>query len=177
MVNQNVVLLTGANGFIGSQIAKRLLKLPKTKIIALVKAKNNVDAKNRLYKAWWNWPDLYNSIETITAPLAVDISKEKLGLNEKEYNKLIKNATHIIHCAAKWRFDTKVEDLWETNVEGTKNILELAKSAHINHKILRLSYISTAYVSGKLQGNISEDTLTNKYGFITEYERTKFEYK
>jgi len=175
MVNQNIVLLTGANGFIGSQIAKRLLKQPNTKIIALVKAKNNIEAKNRLCKAWWNWPEIHDSIATKIIPLAADIRKKKLGLSEKQYQELTQRITHLIHCAAKWRFDTEIEELYKTNLEGTKNIIALTKSAQRNHKILRLSYISSAYVSGKLQGNISEEVLTDKCGFITEYEKTKFE--
>jgi long-chain acyl-CoA synthetase len=174
MANPNIVLLTGANGFIGSQIAKRLLKQTNTKIIALVNAKNNIEAKNRLCKAWWDWPELHDSISNKTIPLAADVRKKKLGLSENQYEDLTKSLTHIIHCAAKWRFDTEIEELHQTNVEGTKNIIALTKLTHENHEILRLSYISSAYVSGKIQGNISEETLTDKYGFITEYEQTKF---
>ncbi len=175
MVNGYTVLLTGANGFIGSQIARRLLDKTNFDIISLVKARNDIEAKNRLSKAWWEWPDLHNSLSSRVKPLAADIRKENLGISEHGYKELTQNLTHIIHCAAKWRFDTPLEELRQTNVQGTANIIDLAKSAHENHCISRLSHISTAYVSGNLKGTISEDTLTDKYGFITDYERSKYE--
>jgi long-chain acyl-CoA synthetase len=175
MTNQNIVLLTGANGFIGSQIARRLLERPKTKIFAMVKARNDVEAKIRLCNSWWDWGDLKNSLSNKIIPIAGDVSKEKLGLNEKDYNHLGKNITHIIHCAAKWRFDTNFQELHKTNVDGTKNIISLAKIARQNRQFLRLSYISTAYVSAKSHGTITENILTDKNGFIGQYERTKFE--
>jgi len=175
MPNQNIVLLTGANGFIGSQIARRLIKIPNTKIFAMVRARNETEAEIRLCNSWWDWVDLKNSLSKKIIPIAGDVSKEKLGLNEKDYFYLGQNITHIIHCAAKWRFDTNFQELYKTNVDGTKNIIALAKIAKQNHQFLRLSYISTAYVSAKINGTITENTLTNENGFIGNYEITKFE--
>ena len=175
MVNKQIVLLTGACGFIGSQIARRLLFKSDINIIALVHAKDDIEAKSKLSKAWWDWTELHDSICVITKPLAGDIRKKNLGLSEQCYNDLVGKVNLIIHCAAKWRFDTPKEELFQTNVQGTANLLDLAKAANENHRIFRFSYISTAYVSGKLQGKISEDTLTDKYGFITDYEQSKFE--
>lgn len=175
MVEGNTVLLTGANGFIGSQIARKLLDKTNFDIISLVKARNDIEAKNRLSKAWWEWPDLHNSLSSRVKPLAADIRKENLGISEQLYKELAQNLTYIIHCAAKWRFDTPLEELRQTNVQGTANIIDLAKSAHENHCLSRLSHVSTAYVSGNLQGTISEDTLTDRFGFITDYERSKYE--
>ena len=175
MVNKQIVLLSGACGFIGTQIARRLLVKPNVGIVALVQAKDDIEAKSRLSKAWWDWPDLHDSICVQTKPLAADIRKKNLGLSKQCYDDLVGSLDLVIHCASKWRFDTPREDLFETNVQGTANILDLAKAANKNHGLLRFSHISTAYVSGNLQGEITEETLTDSHGFITDYEQSKFE--
>ncbi len=174
MAKPDVVLITGANGFIGTQIARKLLNKTNVSIAAMVKARSNSDANNRLSKSWWYWPDLRNSLSSRVKPIAADIRQENLGISKHSYKELTRSLTHIIHCAAKWRFDTTLEELHRTNIQGTANILDLAKSANENHGISRFSHISTAYVSGNLHGTISEDTLTDKYGFITDYEKSKY---
>ena len=52
------VLLTGATGFLGAQIARRLLHEKDLTIIALVRAENQAAAAQRLLRAWWDWPEL-----------------------------------------------------------------------------------------------------------------------
>jgi len=63
--------------------------------------------------------------------------------NKKKLEKLIKGQDIIIHAAAAlplW----KKEDIYTTNVSGTRNVLELAKK----HKIKRVVYISSTAVYG-----------------------------
>ena len=48
-------LLTGANGFIGTQIALWLLKNTEHDILAMVRANDEESALNRLKRAWWDW--------------------------------------------------------------------------------------------------------------------------
>ena len=54
-------------------------------------------------------------------------------------------------------------------------MLELAQQAHENHGLERFSHISTAYVAGGKRGVVSENSLTSEYGFLSNYEKTKFE--
>jgi long-chain acyl-CoA synthetase len=53
-----VVLLTGANGFLGTQVVLRLLRSYNYKIIALVRGKDKQHAVNRLFRAWWEFTEL-----------------------------------------------------------------------------------------------------------------------
>ena len=79
--------------------------------------------------------------------------------------------THIIHTAADWRL-LPIEELRKTNVQGTANVIEFAKqTTHLE----RLSHISTAYVAGGATGTVSEEQLTDQYGFFTNYEQSKYE--
>ena len=184
---KNIVFLTGATGFLGTQIVDRLTKNENLCLIVLVRGQSFEDAYRHLRRAWWEWTDLMDSInglkkfkttdshESKIYLLNGDISKEKLGLDNDEYNYLVDNLTHIIHTAADIRLNAPIDDLREINVQGTRNVIKLASDAHDNHGILRFSHISTAYVAGRQEGLISENSLTDDYGFLSNYERSKYE--
>ena len=169
------VLLTGANGFLGTQVTLRLLRSYNYKIIVLVRAKNKQHAVNRLYRAWWEFPELLNEIGKRICVLNGDITKTELGIEKQEYKNLIQVVTHVIHTAADWKLKSSLEELQKINVQGTKNVLKLAQLAHEDHELERFSHVSTAYVAGGKKGVVCEDSLTSKYGFLSDYEKTKFE--
>ena len=56
------------------------------------------------------------------------------------------------------------------NVEGTRNVLELARAAR---RLARLNHFSTAYVSGDRVGVILEDELAMGQRFHNAYEETQ----
>lgn len=170
-----VVLLTGANGFLGTQIALRLIRRYNYKIVALVRGKNEDYAVNKLFRAWWEFPELSEEIGNRIYVVSGDITKIELGMDKKEYEKLIKSVTHVIHTAADWKLKSSLEELQKINVGGTQNVLKLAQSAHEDHGLERFSQVSTAYVAGGKMGFVPEDSLTSEYGFLSNYEKTKFE--
>ncbi|MEN4018654.1 MAG: AMP-binding protein [Methanobacterium sp.] len=169
------ILLTGANGFLGTQIALRIIKHYDHEIIALVRGKNKEDAVNRLYRAWWEFPELLEEIGNRIHVVNGDISKNGLGMEKNEYEKLVLTVTHVIHTAADWSLKSSLEKLQKINVQGTQNVLKLAQLAHKDHGLERFSHVSTAYVAGGKMGIIFEDSLTSEYGFLSDYEKTKFE--
>ena len=170
-----VVLLTGANGFLGTQAALRLLRSYNYKIIALVRGKDKQHAVNRLSRAWWEFPELLGEIGNRIHVLNGDITQTELGIEKQEYKNLIQTVTHVIHTAADWKLKSSLEELQKINVQGTENILKLAQLAHADHGLERFSHVSTAYVAGGKKGVVLEDSLTSEYGFLSDYEKTKFE--
>jgi long-chain acyl-CoA synthetase len=62
------VLLTGATGFLGAQIARRLLRERDLTVIALVRAENQTAAAHRLSRAWWDWPELVTALTPGLSP-------------------------------------------------------------------------------------------------------------
>ena len=62
------VLLTGATGFLGAQIARWLLRETDLTVIALVRAQNQTAGAHRLSRAWWDWPELVTAL-TPSLPL------------------------------------------------------------------------------------------------------------
>ncbi|RPJ43678.1 MAG: NAD-dependent epimerase/dehydratase family protein, partial [Chloroflexi bacterium] len=162
------VLLTGATGFLGAQIARRLLKEPGLTVIALVRAENQVEAERRLERAWW---DRGGEVEVLPG----DLSLPHLGLDEPSYARLAGRVTHIIHSAADLRVDAPIEDLRRTNVQGTANLLELARLVQRDHGLERYAHVSTAYVAGRRNSAIPEADLSGADGFSNAYEQSKYE--
>ncbi len=183
----DVLFFTGATGFIGTQIVRRLIKKGDTCIIILVRGKTFEDAYRHLSRAWWEWPDLMEEIEGLKKfniddyrdnkinLINGDITVENLGLDDYMYNFLVDNLTHLVHTAADIRLNASLEDLRRINVYGTENLIKLAADAHKNHGISRFSHLSTAYVAGGRTGNISEDSLNDDSDFLSNYERSKYE--
>jgi long-chain acyl-CoA synthetase len=183
------VLLTGATGFLGAQIARRLLHEMDLTVIALVRAENQAAAAHRLSRAWWDWPELVTAL-TPSRPLSLpvrggrgvrvdilpgDVSLPHLGLDGATYARLAGRITHIIHTAADLRVDAPLDELRKTNVQGTANMLELARLAQRDHGLERYAHVSTAYVAGGQSGAIAEADLTGEYGFSCTYELSKYE--
>ena len=168
----NTVLITGGTGFLGTQLTKQLYYTTDYQIIVLVRGN---DAIKRLTRAWWEYPELLDGINDRILVYNGDITCEQLDLSEVDYKELICNVTHIIHTAADLRLNAPLIELKKTNVTGTSNILQLAYLIQDNHELKRFSHISTAYVAGAREGVISEDSLTNEYDFLSNYELSKFE--
>jgi long-chain acyl-CoA synthetase len=171
----NTILLTGANGFLGTQIALRLLKDPENNIVALVRAEDDAAAEQRLLRTWWDWPELANAIGHRVEVLRYDLSVPSLGFTRQRYYELEKKITHIIHTAADMRLGGPIGELRNTNVKGVANLLKFAKDNKIHNGLKRFSHVSTAYVAGARTGEVAEDSLTDEYGFSSLYELSKYE--
>src|SRR5690606_21991736 len=136
----------GANGFIGTQIARWLLKNTEHQILSMVRAQDKESAINRLKRAWWDWPELLHALETRVEVITGDVAMENLGWDDDTHSQVAADITHIIHTVADLRLHAPLEDLRKTNLQGTVNLLKLAKSAGVNGNFRRFSHLSTAYV-------------------------------
>jgi thioester reductase-like protein len=154
------VLLTGATGFVGREILSRFLGRDDGHVFALVRAGNDDEAAGRL-------PDH----ERLTA-VAGDIEQDGLGLAGGSSERLRREVTTVLHCAASVSFDMPLEESRRVNVEGTRRMLEFARSCT---RLERFSYVSTAYVAGEPGGLFREDELAVGQRFRNPYERSKFE--
>ncbi len=169
------IVITGATGFLGSRIIRRLLADTTGTIIAIVRAPDRDAAQQRLSRGWRDWPDLVGAVGNRVEAVCGDVSLPRLGLPEQEYGRLTRTVTHIIHSAAELELDGDLENMRRINVGGTARVLELARLAHADHGLGRYAHVSTAYVAGRRSGEISEEDLLDEYGFCNSYEQTKFE--
>jgi thioester reductase-like protein len=106
-------------------------------------------------------------IETLTG----DIVDMHLGLSGEEYQRMCDQVTDIFHVGEISDLSVPKEMIWRANVEGTRNVIELARDCIRLH---RLNHYSTCYVSGDRIGVIAEDELDLGHGFRNAYEETKF---
>jgi thioester reductase-like protein len=154
------VLLTGATGFVGMELLRRFLERGERRIHALVRAADDRAAAERLP----GHPRLH--------AVAGDIEEPGLGLSEPTRERLAEDVTTVVHCAASISFDLSLEKSRRVNVDGTRNVVEVAERCH---RLERLTYVSTAYVAGEPRGLFREDQLDVGQRFRNPYERSKFE--
>ncbi|MBN1208151.1 MAG: SDR family oxidoreductase [Myxococcaceae bacterium] len=155
--------ITGYPGFIGKRLVEHIAREdPQAQIYALVQPKMLKDAQKhaaRLEGA---------RLELLTG----DIVDMHLGLSGEEYQRLCERVTDIFHLAAVSNLSTPKETAWRVNVDGTRNMLELARDCA---RLRRFNSFSSCYVSGDRLGVIAEDELDRGQGFRNPYEETKFQ--
>jgi thioester reductase-like protein len=100
-----------------------------------------------------------------------DVGDMHLGLSGAEYRALTASVTQIYHLAGIRHLGVDRGTLERVNVEGTRNVLELAREAK---GLSRLNHMSTVHVAGDRQGVIAEDELEEAQRFRNAYEETKF---
>lgn len=145
-----ITLLTGATGFVGSLVLERLV-LRGAKVIALVRADSNELAAERLADlAARTWGDR-EALSGVTA-LAGDVESEDLGLDRQTYLDLASRLGAVVHCAASIRFDLPEAEAHRINVEGTSRLVALAERARELGGAPRFIHLSTAYVHGRDRG-------------------------
>jgi thioester reductase-like protein len=160
------IFLTGFPGFIAARLVKRLAQ--RNRQFFLLVQKDFVEKATR-------------DVEEITQKTGVplenftlvegDITRENLGVSEKDLRIIQKEATDVYHLAAVYDLAVKKEIARRVNVEGTRNVNELVKTLPA---LRRYNYVSTCYVAGKRTGEILETELEHDAGFRNFYEETKY---
>lgn len=159
-----VQLVTGYPGFIGKRLVRRLLEAPPDqsgRLVLLVRPSDADAARADLAKL-----DGRDRVEVIEG----DVVQMHLGLSGAEFKALAADVTNVWHLAAAFTGDRRA--LRQVNVEGTRNVLDLAYAAR---RLERLNHFSSAYVSGDRTGVILEEELAMSQRFHNTYEETKFQ--
>lgn len=163
------VFITGATGFLGTEITEKLALTTDRTIYVLVRAKNREAAVHRLKAAWFHKKGLYNKIGGQVLPVTGDFTLPGLGLKEKTRIPLENEVQMIFHSGAEIGFQKNWEELDSVNREGTENVMEFAKSLK---NLERFVHISTAYVAGQQKGRIMEAAPEGLH-FSSYYENSK----
>ncbi len=168
------ILITGTTGFLGTEIVSEIMRTTEDIVYGLIRAESLSEAAFRLYALWYERPELRDNIGTRILPVLGDVTETDLGLSDEERNLLTHSVDYIIHTAAVIGIKHTREEFWSVNVDGTKNVLDLAERIQAEHPLKRFSHVSTAYVAGVRSGLITEDSLEDA-GFSSLYEQSKFE--
>ncbi len=144
------ILITGANGFLGSAITKLAIK-KNFKVNVLVRKNSNCQ----------NLEKFVSKINFFYGDLR-DIS----SLHEP-----IKNSDIIFHVAADYRlWSKKPSELYDSNVYGTENILSIVNK--FNKKFVYTSSVATLGISNN--GSSNEDTPVSFSDMVGDYKKSKF---
>lgn len=160
------ILLTGVTGFLGSHILEELL-IKGYNVHTIIRAKNKEEAYKRLNdvisKYHLNLDEFSEKIYVYNG----DISKEKFGLEDDEYNFLSSIISKIFNSAANVNFMSSFDDASRTNVEGVKNIVKFSENIYLKeiHHISTISVLSS-----------SDDKIIDENTPLTEFEKMSISY-
>lgn len=175
-MTRGCVLLTGATGFVGMELLARVLEQTDHDVIALVRAADDDAAQARVDEL----------LETIVAPgtrphrgrvraVAADLESPGLGLSPAARHRIANRISAVVHCAASISFTLALDEARRINVDGTREVVELALEARDRGVLERFVHVSTAYVAGDRIGRVNEHDNDVGQGFRNTYERTKLE--
>lgn len=143
------ILLTGATGFLGTELASRLIKETEGKIYALVRAADDEEAAWRLKSVWHHERELYEAVGTKVIPAAGDFLKPSLGLDAVSARDLQEKVSLVIHAGAEVGFRKSKEELDLTNGKGTENVLvfagEIRKDYALN--LVPVDYVADSVIA------------------------------
>lgn len=138
----NTVLLTGANGFLGNHLARKLLERGYA-VRAFVRESSNIQPLNGLPLDFWQG-DLRDPDHVLAATYGCDF---------------------VVHAGALAQVNpARSSTIWDVNVQGTENVLKAARRVGVQ----RLVYVGTANVFGfgtkEQPGNEMQPYMGTRYG-------------
>ena len=167
MQSDELIFVTGATGFLGTQLVRELLvRQPRAKLALLIRPKAGQPVERRI-------DSIVPGAERSRVEVCQgDVSQPRCGLDASTYQRLAAETTRVIHSAATVRFDHSLAEARSMNVEGTRHVLDFAAAAH---ELRSFAYVGTAYVAGERTGLIREDELAVGQSYRNTYEQTKSE--
>lgn len=144
-LDYNNILLFGVTGFLGIHILYSLLLNTSAHIYCVIREKDNLNPVQRFFNKfifYFSKEEFDKYISRITT-ITGDVRKETFSISNEEYNKLGKIVDCVIDTAAIVKHYGNYEDFYNTNVLGTKKIVDFCVTFNIP-----LHYISTMTVSG-----------------------------
>ena len=165
--NDELILITGAAGFLGTRLVRELLdRYPDARLALLIRDRPGQPSRQRadaiVPQAARGRVDVWSG----------DVSQPNCGLDGKVAERLSAEATRVVHCAATVRFNHTLEEARQINVEGTRKVLDFAASLR---KLRCFAYVGTAYVAGDRTDLVRESELETGQRFRNTYEQTKCE--
>lgn len=120
------ILLTGATGFVGAWLLRELLDLTDARVVCLVRARDEEEARDRLREHLMAEGLLEpGDLDRIVVELG-DLAQPWLGLSPGRFRELGDTVDVIHHCGAWVNHVYPYEELAPTNVGGTQEVLRLA---------------------------------------------------
>jgi NAD(P)-dependent dehydrogenase (short-subunit alcohol dehydrogenase family) len=157
--------VTGASGFIGKRLVKKLLARKNTTIFFLIRA----ESKKKVDKLMTFWGE---EASRRCVPVVGDIAKAGLGLSAADKTKIKGKIKHFFHLAAVYDMTASAEENHTANVVGTENAVALANEI----KAGLFHHMSSIAVAGNYEGVFREDMFDEANDYLDHpYMQTKHE--
>ena len=160
--DKNMILLTGATGFIGSLLLRELLINRKVLgvdgVVVVCRSKGTRHAEIRMARIMADPMFSFLTDEERNRLVVViegDVTLPDVGMSSKDIDLVcnIMHISHIFHCAASVSFTQSLQDAAESNITSSLQLQALTK--RLRNKHAKFVYISTAFVHGDETGDIS----------------------
>jgi len=150
------IFLTGSTGYLGSYLVAGLCTGHREPLNLLVRAKSRQEARERLWNSLqlhFAFPEFYEFLNARVRIFLGDLTSERFGLPDDEYQALVDTTDSVIHCAASLNRKSEKQCL-NVNLRGTLEVIQLSRRAQNHHGLRRYSHVSTVAVAGQRQDEV-----------------------
>jgi long-chain acyl-CoA synthetase len=174
----DAIFLTGATGFLGTELLVRYLERTDRTIYTLVRGRDAAEASARLQSVLLGLFPREDAERHASRCVAVagDLTQHRLGVSQDHAELIAEEVSEVVHSAASVSFTLPLPEARAINVEGSRRVAELAaRCAASGEGLHRFAHVSTAYVAGTHEGLFGEDDPCTRVRYRNTYERSKRE--
>lgn len=158
-----IAMVTGFPGFIARRLVRKLTAADDAlTVILIAEPSQGAFAEQEIERL---------GIKDRVKLMIGDVTWMDVGLSGAEFRELTGEITEVYHLAAAHALGGDKERIAAVNVQGTSNVLGLARAMK---KLERFVHFSSAYVSGNRSGVILEAELESGQAFRNVYESSKY---
>jgi NAD(P)-dependent dehydrogenase (short-subunit alcohol dehydrogenase family) len=155
--------VTGATGFIGKRLVKKLLARKGSVVHFLIREESR-DKIPALLEYW-------STTKNRAIPVFGDLRSTKLGVSKDDTKALAKNIDHFFHLAAIYDMKADAESQMEVNIDGTRNTVAFANAIGAGC----LHHVSSIAAAGLFEGIFREDMFDEAENLDHPYFASKHE--
>ena len=155
--------VTGATGFIGKRLVKKLLERKGSVVHFLIRKES--ETKVKALREFWG------ASAARVVPVFGDLTSKKLGVSTEQVKALKGKVDHFYHLAAVYDLGADERSQIAVNIDGTRNTIELAKAIDAGH----FHHVSSIAAAGLYEGVFREDMFSEAENYEHPYFMTKHE--
>jgi len=159
--------VTGATGFIGKRLVKKLLERKGAVVHFLIRKES--EGKVSALREFWGLKDAKSAARAV--PVFGDLTGKRLGIGAETVKALKGNIDHFYHLAAVYDLGADEAAQIAVNIDGTRNTIDFAKAIDAGH----FHHVSSIAAAGLYEGVFREDMFEEAENYDHPYFMTKHE--